>query len=90
VEDADGSLRKCVYSVAPAIPARVSFRVDYQTELVTVVLINVDRLERVALEFASTAIEEPVLEDLVRLILGRDSAFLRRARLAGLRANARS
>jgi len=29
-------------------------------------------------------LEEPVLEDLVRLILGRDSAFLRRAPLAGL------
>jgi len=80
----DGTLRKCIYSVPPVIPARVSFRVDYQTALVTVRLVNVDRLERVALEFPSTAIEEPVLEDLVRLILGRDSAFLKRARLAGL------
>ena len=47
---------------------------------------NVDRLERVTLEFPSSAIEEAVLEDLVRLMLGRDSAFLRRAPLAGLRA----
>ena len=45
----------------------------------TVALANVDRLERVTLEFPSTAIEEPVLEDLVRLMLGRDSAFLKRA-----------
>jgi hypothetical protein len=55
---------------------------------VTVALVNVDRLERVTLEFPSTAIEEPVLEDLVRLILGRDSAFLKRGRLAGLRGQA--
>lgn len=83
-EEPDGTLRKCVFSVPPVIPARVSFRVDFQTGLVTVVLVNVDRLERVTLEFPSIAIEEPVLEDLVRLILGQDSAFLKRARLAGL------
>ena len=40
--------------------------------------------ERVILEFHSNAIEEPLLEDLVRLILGRDTAFLRRAPLAGV------
>lgn len=70
------------------IPARVTFRANYQTELVTVALVNVDRLERATLEFPSTAIEVPVLEDLVRLILGRDSAFLRRAPLAGLHGRA--
>jgi len=84
-EERDGTLRKCIYSVAPVIPARISFRVDYQTGLVTVTLVNVDRLERVTLEFPSAAIEVAVLEDLVRLILGRDSAFLKRGRLAGLR-----
>ena len=88
VEEPDGSLRKCIFSVPPVIPARISFRVDYQTGLVTVALVNVDRLERVTLEFHSTAIDESVLEDLVRLILGRDSAFLRRARLAGLHTQA--
>jgi hypothetical protein len=55
---------------------------------VTVTLVNVDRLERVTLRFPSTAIEEPVLEDLVRLMLGRDSDVLPRARLAGLPARA--
>jgi len=84
VEDAAGTVRKCAISVPPAIPAAVSFRADYQTGLVTVTLVNVDRLDRVILEFHSNAIEEPVLEDLIRLILGRDSAFLRRAPLAGL------
>jgi hypothetical protein len=85
MEDSDGTLRSCIFSVPPVIPARVSFRVDYRTGIVTVALVNVDRLEHVTLEFASTAIEEPVLEDLVRLILGRESAFLKHGRLAGLR-----
>jgi len=88
VEDSDGTLRKCIFSVPPVIPARMSFRVDHRTGIVTVPLVNVDRLERVTLEFPSTAIDEDVLEDLVRLILGRDSAFLKRGGLAGLRRRA--
>lgn len=83
-EDAGGTLRKCVFSVPPVIPARIAFRVDYRTGIVTAALVNVDRLERVTLEFPSTAIEEPLLEDLVRCMLGRGSAFLKRGRLAGL------
>ena len=84
VEAAGGNVHKCSFSVPPAIPAVVAFRADYQTGVVTAALVNVDRLERVALEFHSNMIDEPVLEDLVRLILGRDSTFLRRAPLAGL------
>lgn len=84
VEEADGTLSKCVYSVPPVIPARVSFRVDYQTGVVAATLVNVDRLERVTLQFASTQIDDALLEDLVRVMLGRDSAFLRRGRVAGL------
>jgi len=90
VEDSGGNVRKCAISVPPAVPAAVSFRVAYQTGIVTVALFNVDRLDRVTLEFHSKAIEEPVLEDLVRLILGRDSAFLRRAPLAGLHPHSSS
>ena len=88
IEESDGTLRKGIFSVPPVIPARVSFRVNHRTDLVTVALVNVDRLERVTLEFPSTQIEEPVLEDLVRLMLGRDSTFLRRAPLAGLHGRA--
>jgi len=84
VEDAAGAVRKCEILVPAAIPAAILFRADYKTGLVTVALANVDRLDRVTLEFHSNAIEEPILEDLVRLILGRDSVFLRRAPLAGL------
>jgi len=85
VEDHGGAVQKCVITVPPAIPAKVSFHVDYQTGIVTVPLVNVDRFDRVALEFHSQAIEEPVLDDLLKFILGRDATFLRRAPLAGLR-----
>ena len=84
VEDGDGEVRKCIITVPPAIPAAVSFHADYQTGLVLVSLINVDRFDRVRLEFASSAIDEPALEDLIRLVLGRKSGFLLRAPLAGI------
>ena len=77
-------MHQCAISVPATIPAAVSFHADYETGVVTAALVNVDRLERATLEFHSNAIEEPILEDLVRLILGRDSVFLRRAPLAGL------
>jgi hypothetical protein len=73
-----------VFTVPPAIEAAVLFRVDYQTGQVTVILVNVDRFERTTLAFHSTEIDEPVLEDLVRLMLGENDAFLRRAPLAGI------
>jgi len=83
-EDQAGHVRQCKLSVPPAIPAMVAFRADYQTGLVTVTLVNVDRLDRVTLEFHSQAIDDTVLEDLVRFILGRDDRFLHRAPLAGI------
>ena len=89
IEDHTGVVKKCVISVPPAIPAKVSFSVDYQTGLVTVPLVNVDRLDRVSLQFHSQAIDDAVLDDLVKLILGRDTAFLRRAPLAGLHGTVR-
>lgn len=84
VEDRSGVLQKCVITVPPAIPAAVTFHVDYQTGLVVVSLVNVDRFDRVSLEFHSQAIDESVLEDLVRFILGKNSAFLSRAPLVGI------
>jgi len=89
-EDTDGRLQKCIFAVAPTIPARVSFRVDHRAGTVTVDLANVDRLERVTLEFPSTAIDEAVLEDLLRLMLGRESTFLRRVPLASAGARVTS
>jgi|SRR5215470_16099345 len=84
VEDQTGTVRKCAFTVPPEIPAAISFRADYRTGIVQVWLVNVDRFDRVSLEFPSDSIDEPALEDLVRLILGRSNAFLHRAPLAGI------
>ena len=83
MEDRGGMAQKCVITVPPAIPSAISFHADYQTGLVRVSLTNVDRFDRVILEFHSAAIDEPALEDLVRFMLGRSTAFLHRAPLAG-------
>ena len=53
-------------------------------------LVNVDRFDRVSLEFHSQAIEEPVLDDLISFILGKNTAFLRRAPLAGIHGTPRA
>jgi len=84
IESRDGAAQKCVITVPAAIPSSIAFHADYKTGLVRVSLINVDRFDRVILEFHSTAIDETVLEDLVRFMLGRSGAFLRRAPLAGI------
>jgi len=78
-----GGMHKCVITVPPAIPSTVLFHADYRTGLVRVSLNNVDRFDRVVLEFHSTALDETALEDLVRFMLGRSATFLHRAPLAG-------
>ena len=84
VEAPGGIVQKCAISVPAQIPAAIAFRTDYRSGAVQVSLVNVDRFDRVSLEFQSLAIDEPVLEDLVRLILGRSDAFLHRAPLVGV------
>ena len=79
VEDHTGTVRRCAMTIRPQIPAAISFRADYRTGLVPVSLVNVDRFDRLSLEFQSKSID-----DLVRLILGRSDAFLHRAPLVGI------
>ncbi|MEO8487675.1 MAG: hypothetical protein ABI585_15210 [Betaproteobacteria bacterium] len=79
-----------VFTIDPAVLAMVRFVPDYRRQTVEVSMRNVDRFEAVALEFPADAIEEPALEDLVRLILGEANTFLRRAPLAGIGAARRS
>jgi hypothetical protein len=87
VEDHTGTVHKCAFTIPPEIPAGIAFRADYRSGIVQVGLVNVDRFDRVSLEFHSNSIDEPTLEDLVRLILGRSDAFLRRAPLVGIHGN---
>ena len=79
-----------VFIVEPAVLATIRFAPDYRRQTVEVTMRNVDRFESVALEFKADAIDEAVLEDLVRLVLGEANTFLRRAPLAGIGAARRS
>lgn len=82
----EGAQRLGVFTVESAVVAMVRFVPDYRRQTVEVTMRNVDRFESVALEFPAHAIEEPALEDLVRLVLGEANTFLRRAPLAGIGA----
>ena len=90
IQDPDGTVRKCVVTVPPSIPAAVLFRVDYRTGVVTLMLVNVDRFDQLSLAFQSSAIRETVLEDLTKFILGVDSGLLKHAQLAGIHGQPRS
>lgn len=79
-------VRNGVFRITPAIAANIRFEPHYQAQTIEVVLRNVDRFESVALEFQPDKLDEEALEDLVKLILGDRSTFLRRAPLAGFRS----
>ena len=80
--DEDKVIRSTVFHVKPSIRASVQFKPHDRQHVIDVLLRNVDRFESVHLEFEPLHIDEPALEDLVRLILGESDAFLRRAPLA--------
>jgi len=84
----DGAMSKCIFSVPPVIPARLSFRASYERVPSRWHSSTSIASDRVSLEFQSTAIDESVLEDLVPLVLGQGSSFLRGAPLSGLRRTA--
>ena len=66
----------------PVVSASVRFQPDYARQVVAVTLRNVDRFESVLLEFVPDRIDEAALEDLVKMMLGEENGFLRRAPLA--------
>ncbi len=82
--------RQGVFTIEPTVVAMVRFVPDYKRQTVEVTMRNVDRFEAVTLEFPAAAIEEPALEDMVRLIMGEANTFLRRAPLAGIGAARRT
>ena len=84
IQDGDGTVRRCMMTVQPEIPAAIVFRADYKTGTITTTLVNADRFDRVSLAFPSNSIKEQLLEDLLKFILGMDRAFLHQSRLAGI------
>ena len=81
-QDARRIVRYGLFHVQPIISASVRFQPDYARQVVDVTLRNVDRFESVLLEFAPDRIDEAALEDLVKMMLGEENGFLRRAPLA--------
>lgn len=78
-------VRHGVFQVQPAISASVRLEPNYHQQQITVTLRNVDRFESVSLEFGPVAIDEAVLEDMLKFMLGESNGFLRRAPLALIR-----
>jgi len=87
-QDPQRIVRYGVFHVQPIISASVLFQPDYARQVVAVTLRNVDRFESVLLEFAPDRIDEAALEDLVKLMLGEENGFLRRAPLALIKPRA--
>ena len=79
-------VRSTLFRIQPTIRASVQFKPHYKRRAIDVLLRNVDRFESVQLEFDPARIDEPALEDLVRLVLGESDAFLHRAPLAYVNA----
>jgi hypothetical protein len=69
--------------IAPGMRCEVRFDPDFVNESIIVTLRNVDRFEPVVFDFHPDALETPVLDDLVNLMLGKPSQFLLRAPLRG-------
>ena len=69
--------------IAPGMRCEVRFDPDFVNESIIVTLRNVDRFDPVVFDFHPDALETPVLDDLVNLMLGKPSQFLLRAPLRG-------
>lgn len=82
--DQNRVVRNGVFRVTPEITSSIRFAPDYRTQRVEVTLRNVDRFESVSLEFRADTVDESVLEDLFRFVLGEANTFLRRAPLTGV------
>ncbi len=67
------------FNVRPEIKTDIRFEPDYIKHQIGVRLANVDRLESMYMVFSPAQLGEEALEDLVRLILGEKSTFLKRA-----------
>lgn len=69
--------------ISAGLRCEVRFDPDFVNDSIVVTLRNVDRFEPVILDFAPEALDTPVLDELVNLMLGKPSQFLLRAPLRG-------
>jgi hypothetical protein len=73
------TVRAVQFKIVPEIKTTVRIEPDYVQHKIGVRLSNVDRFEIMQMVFAPSQLDEEALEDLVRLILGENTAFLKRA-----------
>ncbi|MGH8714843.1 MAG: hypothetical protein ACREYB_12635 [Casimicrobiaceae bacterium] len=78
-----GAATQNTIRIAPGMRCEVRFDPDFVNESIIVTLRNVDRFEPAIFDFHPDALDTPVLDDLVNLMLGKPSQFLLRAPLRG-------
>ena len=87
VSDTDSNIRGGatlnLIRIAPGLRCEVRFDPDFESNCIVVSLHNVDRLEPVILDFPTDSLDTGALDDLVNLMLGKQSQFLLRAPLRG-------
>ncbi len=73
------TVRAVQFKIIPEIKTTVRFEPDYVQHKIGVRLSNVDRFEVMQMVFSPAQLDEEALEDLVRLMLGESTSFLKRA-----------
>ncbi|MDR0771119.1 MAG: hypothetical protein LBE75_07970 [Burkholderiales bacterium] len=73
------AVRAVQFKILPEIKTTIRLEPDYVQHKIGVRLSNVDRFEVMQMLFSPAQLDEEALEDLVRLILGESTAFLKRA-----------
>ncbi|MDR2173174.1 MAG: hypothetical protein LBE32_03075 [Burkholderiales bacterium] len=73
------AVRAVQFKIVPEIKTTIRIEPDYVQHKIGVRLSNVDRFEIMQMVFSPSLLDEEALEDLVRLMLGENTAFLKRA-----------
>jgi hypothetical protein len=73
------TMRAVQFKINPEIKTTIRIEPDYIQHKIGIRLSNVDRFDVMQMVFSPAQLDEEALEDLVRLILGESTAFLKRA-----------
>jgi len=72
-------VRAVQFKIVPEIKSTIRIEPDYVQHKIGVRLSNVDRFEAMQMVFTPSQLNEDALEDMVRLMLGESTAFMKRA-----------
>ncbi|MDR0247380.1 MAG: hypothetical protein LBI16_03155 [Burkholderiales bacterium] len=73
------AVRAVQFKIIPEIKTTIRIEPDYVQHKIGVRLSNVDRFEVMQMVFSPSQLDEDALEDMVRLMLGESTSFLKRA-----------